>query len=470
MTDTSSPRNQAGQQAVPFSATARAWMVRLIIVALLTPLSFELAGIRLTPSLLLLIGLFPFLVQKFLAGVVRWRAPDLLFSLYVLWQALTILLNNPERFVAFTGQQTLSTFAVYLAGRLLILNRQDFMSFVLFWAGATMISVPFALYEAIQDDPIILRMIADYTPFSSFAQNDYEPRLGLYRAQFVFVHPIHYGLLGAMILMLFWHGLSGRLSAAKRFWGTALIFVSTLLSVSSGAVLSVVLQLGTFVMYKVAARVGPPWRVMFISGAALYAVLELASNRSAFAAISGRLAFNAQTAYFRTLIWEYGSAQVLRTPIFGNGYNYWPRPHWMPSSVDNHWLLMSMVHGLPALVLLVVALLYAFFVVNKPALLGNGELDRMRLSWTLALLGLCMSASTVALWAEIQMFFMLLFGAGFWLADTGPSAAPAQPAQAPRHLPYTRFSSGGTPASQLPSNPISASGRSQRPQHRTTRT
>lgn len=469
MTDTVSARNTASGQAKPFNAAARSRLVRLIIVALLTPLSFELAGIRLTPSLLLMIALFPFLVQQFLAGVVRWRMPDLLFSLYVFWQALTILLNNPERFVAFTGQQTLSTFAVYLAGRLLILNRQDFMSFVLFWAGASMVSVPFTLYEALQDDPVILRLITDYTPFNSFEPNDYEARLGLFRAQFVFTHPIHYGLMGAMILMPFCIGLAARLSAARRAWGTALIFAATFLSVSSGAVLSVILQAGTFLMHRVAAQIGPPWRVMLMSGAALYTVLELLSNKSAFAAVSGRLAFNAGTAYYRTLIWEYGGAQVLRTPVFGNGYNYWPRPHWMVSSVDNHWLLMAMVHGLPALILLVGSLLYAFFAVNKSALLGDHELDRMRLSWTLALIGLCMSASTVALWGEIQMLFMLLLGAGFWLADTGPAAADAAPpAPAPRHLPYTRFPAGGTAVPQVRADRVSAPGRS--PQHRRTRT
>lgn len=447
MTDTAPALDTASRQAGPYSPAARRRLIRLVIIALLMPLSFELVGIRLTPSLVLMIGLFPVLLHQYLTGVVRWRLPDLLFILYVFWQALTILLNNPERFVAFTGQQTLSTVGVYLAGRLLILNREDFISFVLFWAGASMLSVPFALYESVWDDPVILRLISDHTPFSSFAQNNYEPRLGLFRAQFVFTHPIHYGLMGAMILMLFWHGLAAQLSSAKRSLGTALIFAATFLSVSSGAVLSVLLQAGIFVMHRAAGHIGSPWRVLLVTGGLIYSVLELLSTKSAFVAVSGKLAFNSGTAYYRTLIWEYGSAQVLRTPVFGNGYNYWPRPHWMLASVDNHWLLMALVHGLPALILIVASLLYAFFAVNRASLTGDRELDRMRLSWTLALIGFCMSASTVAIWGEIQMFFMLLFGAGFWLADTGPVAAAAQEGAAepaPRHLPYTRFPSGRT--------------------------
>ncbi len=427
-----------------FSPAVRRRLVRLIIVSLLLPLSFEIANIRFTPSLLLMIALAPFLFQQYLSGVVRWRAPDLLFLLYILWQALTILLNNPERFVTFTGQQTLLTLAGYLAGRLLVLEKQDFISFILFWAAASMVSVPFAMYEAIRDDPIILRMILDYTPFGSMRLNDYEPRLGLYRAQFVFVHPIHYGLMGALVLMPYWLGLASQIAAAKRTLGALLIFLATFLSVSSGAVLSIALQVGVFISHRIAALMGPPWRILLASGAVFYLVVELLSNKSAFAAISGRLAFNSATAYYRTLIWEYGSAQVMRTPIFGNGYNYWARPFWMTnSSVDNHWLLLAMVHGLPALVLFASSLLYAFFAVNRIKLFGDTELDRMRLAWTLALIGFCMSASTVAIWGEIQMFFMLLFGAGFWLASTGPGNAQETTEnleETSRHLPYSRYS------------------------------
>ena len=445
MTHIHSSQGFSQEHPKAFSPVVRRRLVRLIIISLLLPVSFEVANTRLTPSLLLMIGLAPFLVQQYLSGVVRWRTPDFLFILYILWQALTILLNNPERFVAFTGQQTLITLVGYLAGRLLVLNKQDFISLILFWAAASMVSVPFAMYEAIWDDPIILRIILDYTPFGTMRLNDYEARLGLHRAQFVFTHPIHYGLMGALVLMPYWLGLASQVSAAKRTLGALVIFCATFLSVSSGAVLSVAMQIGVFISHRIAARMGPPWRLLLAFGAVFYVVLELLSNKSAFVAISGRLAFNSATAYYRTLIWEYGSAQVMRTPIFGNGYNYWPRPHWMTnSSVDNHWLLLAMVHGLPALVLFASSLLYAFFAVNHIKLFGDTELDRMRLAWTLALIGFCMSASTVAIWGEIQMFFMLLFGGGFWLASTGPGntqETAEKSEETSRHLPYSRYSS-----------------------------
>ena len=417
-------------------------LARLIVVALLIPLSFEVAGFRLTPSLLVMMALFPLLTAQYFKKVVVWRLPDLLFLLFILWQGLTIFINNPDRVVAFTGQQALLTLAGFLAGRLLVINKQDFYNLIVFVGLASIISMPFALYESVFDDPIILRLIADYTPFDTFSQNNYEPRLGLYRAQFVFTHPIHFGLLGALALVPFFYGLKGYLSAGARFSGSMLIGAACFLSVSSGAVLSVIFQLVMFVWYKTFSRLQRPWRAVLISGGLVYAVLEVASTKSAFVAISSRLAFNSSTAYYRTLIWEYGTQQVRRTPIFGNGYNYWERPFWMlSSSVDNHWLFLAMVHGIPALLLFAGSIIYALLMVNRNND-GGPAVQRLRLAWTLTLIGFTMSASTVAIWGEIQLLFMLIFGAGFWMIGPiqDPSAQDEAEETAPSRAPqYTRF-------------------------------
>ena len=422
----------------------------LIVVALLIPLSFEVAGFRLTPALMLMIVLFPLLAIQYLKRTIRWCLPDLLFFLYVLWQGLTILMNNPERVVAFTGQQALLTMAGFLAGRLFILDRQDFLVFVRFLGIASMISLPFALYEAVFDDPIILRLISDYTPFDTFEQNNYEPRLGLYRAQFVFTHPIHFGLMAALILAPFFIGLKGYLAIGARFVGAVLIGMACFMSVSSGAVLSIMLQLFLFVWYFAFSQFQRPWRAIMICGGFIYFVLEIASTKSAFVALSSRLAFNSSTAYYRTLIWEYGSRQVQRTPIFGNGYNYWERPFWMlSSSVDNHWLLIAMLHGIPALIFFASSILYAFIMVNRNGA-GGPEIQRIRLAWTLSLIGFCLSASTVAIWGEIQLLFMLIFGAGFWMinvSDDASTTVDEQDTNQTRQNKYTRFEPKTRPTS-----------------------
>ena len=79
-------------------------------------------------------------------------------------------------------------------------------------------------------------------------------------------------------------------------------------------------------------------------------------------------------------------------------------------------------------------------------------MQRLRLAWTLALIGFCMSASTVAIWGKIQLLFMLYFGAGFWMieatakADT-TSDAPSEP---DRGLRYSRFDPDASKTAKRP--------------------
>ena len=249
----------------------------------------------------------------------------------------------------------------------------------------------------------------------------------------MFSHPIHYGLFCAFLLSPVLFGLGW--VRPVRGAAAAALAAGCFLSVSSGAVLSVGLQIGLAFFHRAAAVVGPPWRILIATGALFYLAIEIVSTRSAFAAISTRLAIDNHTAEFRTLIWHFGSEQVAQTPFLGNGYRNWARPVWMADSVDNHWLQQAMQHGLPAAALLVAALGTALWQVNRCPAPDSG----MRLGWTLFVTGFAFSASTVAIWGEIQVIFMLLFGAGLWMAPA-PEPAPRRP---------WRFTRAATPEVRL---------------------
>jgi len=419
--------------------------VRLMVISLLIPISFEIAGFRFTPALLTLFALFPIMFVNFFSGRAgRMGLIDALFFFYVFWTAITILENNPNRFVAYTGTQGLNILGGYLVGRVMIRDRDDFSAFIhaVFWAVA--FSLPFALYESLFDVPLILRFVEDYTPFATFNENMYPPRMGFFRAQFVFVHPIHYGMFCSLAFATVFVGLHEQLRTFLRWAASGVVSFCCFLAVSSGPFLSMLVQAGIFGMYRAASRFSPrPWRLLSGCFLGIYTVLELASNNSAFVAVSSRLAFNPATAYYRTLIWQYGTEQVMRTPILGNGYNYWPRPFWMTTSVDNMWLLIAMVHGLPALIAFSAAILVLLYRINRRDFSANADLDYLRLGWTLSMLGFMITASTVAIWGEIQIFFMILFGSGYWMlsAPGAPrDAAPEEESPAPeRVLRYTRF-------------------------------
>lgn len=387
----------------------------LLVLSVLAPVHVSIGGVRLTAYLIVAAPIFPFLLLRWAAAGPPVRTPDVAILALVLWQGLTIARIHPDRVLEFAGQQTLFTLGAYVAGRLLVRTAEDFAALLRLLVICAVASLPFALYEALADVPLILRMIAS-TPFATFAENDYAARLGLYRAQWVFSHPIHYGLFCAFLVSPVVFGLGW----ARPLRGATAVALSAgcFLSVSSGAVLSVALQVFLALSHRAARLVGSPWRIVLATGALVYLALEIVTTRSAFAALSTRLAIDSHTAGYRTLIWHFGSEQVARTPILGNGYRYWARPPWMADSVDNHWLQQAMQHGLPATTLLVAALVTALWQVNR----GSGS-DGMRLGWTLFIAGFAFSASTVAIWGEIQVIFMLLFGAGLWMA---PERAPAR--------------------------------------------
>ena len=387
----------------------------LLILAVLTPAHATIGGGRLTPYLVLAALVLPFLILRWIASGPVLRAPDFLVLALLLWQGLTIARLHPDRVIEFAGQQTLFTLGAYAAGRVLVRSPEDFDALLKLLLTSALISLPFAAYEAVMDVPLILRLLAG-SPFATFAENDYAARLGLYRAQWVFAHPIHYGLFCAFLLSPVLFGL-GWLRPI-RWAAAAALSLGCLLSVSSGAVLSVALQIGLALSHRAAAMVGPPWRIVLSAMTLFYLTVELLSTRSAFTALSTRLALDSHTAEFRTLIWRFGTEQVARTPILGNGYRDWDRPIWMTDSVDNHWLQQAMQHGLPATVLLVAALAAALWQVNR----GTAP-EGMRFGWTLFVAGFAFSASTVAIWGEIQVVFMLLFGAGLWMA---PEPAPVE--------------------------------------------
>ena len=102
------------------------------------------------------------------------------------------------------------------------------------------------------------------------------------------------------------------------------------------------------------------WRLLSLGCVLAYFSIDLLSNRTPFHVIVTYLTFNVQTGYNRILIWQYGSAEVLRHPIFGIGLGDWERPAWMSSSMDNFWLVIAVRYGLPAFILICRAVILNF--------------------------------------------------------------------------------------------------------------
>jgi O-antigen ligase len=181
-----------------------------------------------------------------------------------------------------------------------------------------------------------------------------ETRLGLLRAYGPFSHPILAGSFMIGFLPLFYF-------SGIRSWPFVIsIFacLSGFFSLSSAAFLSLLIAGGAITIHHVKPYVPKVswWTIASMSILFLWS-LHMASKNGIISVLA-RITLTPDTAYYRTLIWEYGVQNVIENPWFGLGYKQWDRLHWMGESVDAHFLLLAIRHGVIVPVLLLFGMIY----------------------------------------------------------------------------------------------------------------
>ena len=177
-------------------------------------------------------------------------------------------------------------------------------------------------------------------------------RSGLTRAQSVFDHPILFGVCTGSIIALVHLVLGYQKSFFQRALKTGIVAATAFSSLSAGALVAVVVQGFLLSWNRLLAAVKIRWKILIGLLVLIVVAIELVANRSALEIITSFFLFDADSYWFRRMIWEYGSASALNHPLFGVGMNEWERPEGMPASIDNFWLVQAVTHGLPAAFLL----------------------------------------------------------------------------------------------------------------------
>jgi hypothetical protein len=261
----------------------------------------------------------------------------------------------------------------------------------------------------------LIRQVASALRGGSF-HSDISPRMGLDRAFGSFQHPILYGVFAAGALGPAWYALSQdtRITAgrAARTIGVACAAVA---SVSSGAVAVMMVQSIGMTWDRLTRGLVYRWLGLTVGIIGAYFFVDALSNRSGMRVFLAYLTFSPSTAYGRLVIWEYGSAEVLRNPIFGIGFNDWEHPAWLSGGVDDFWLLNAMRHGLPGAAALAVAVMSTWWATSREHL--NESTALARSGWVTCLLGLVIAGWTVHFWNQTFAFFCFWLGAGGWLVS-----------------------------------------------------
>ncbi|MEL6620912.1 MAG: O-antigen ligase domain-containing protein [Pseudomonadota bacterium] len=442
-------RSSPAEAKAPEQRERFPFLTKLVLISLLIPAYFSVGSLALSPSRLLFLVIVPILTINLLRGAYgRLLATDYLIFGFAAWMTLAMLANHtPGVAIEYTGSRTIVILGGYLTARATIRSKAAFVAMIRFLALAVLVTLPFALHEVITSKPLISNWLAQLPGISSNVDINHDPRLGLWRAQVVFAHPIHYGIFCSMAFSLVYVGLADRMGWFRRAITSGLIGLCCFFSVSSGPVLALAAQLGLIGWGAALRGTVHRWTILWSSALVLYIIAELASNRGAIYVIVSKISFSSSTAFARRILFNYGVDQIGRTPVFGLGYKPMPLPHWMTGSVDNFWLFVAVRFGMPAFLLLAAAFLVAVIVAGRRDFSADPELYPLRRAWIFTIVSLILVLATVAIWGELYSLVMFMLGSGMWFLTVAPkkqiAASETAKADPKRSSRYTRFAESG---------------------------
>lgn len=422
--------------------------VSLYLAAVVLPVMFNvgplvLSGVR----LLLMVLIVPMMIRLVSGAYGKLLFPDVMFILHFAWFALALAVMSPNQVVANAGSTGVEFLGGYVLGRACIRDRESFVALVRALGFISLCLLPVALIESLTGQALLLRFLGSLPGISSLPDVTNDKRMGLFRAQSAFAHPIHSGLFFIMTFSLCFIGLKLAYGTTRRWIVAVASGLGCFLALSSGAFLALVLQLGIIIWATIFREHKARWWYLVGLFAVFYVVTSLLSSRTPIMVFLSYATFSSHTAYWRTIIFDYGMQNVWANPWFGLGLNAdWVRPSWMYSgSVDNFWLVVAMRYGIPAFVFLAVGYLWALWKIGTRKFDDDEDLWNLRRAWIFSFIGLSFTLCTVHIWGAIYSFVFFMFGAGMWFLYTEPrkpgeaEAEDAPEADPKRRLHYTRF-------------------------------
>jgi hypothetical protein len=412
--------------------------VILVVLSFLCPteLSLYVAGLRLPPHRVALLVLVPIALYRILVGrKVRLRAFDIFFLLFNAWTVYAFAQHGEgQEGLVFGGSLAVESFGAYIVARAFVVTDVDFERtlkvLVLAVAAAGIVALPETLLaQHFTHD--LLQALTGYAHPRAI-----ETRVGLTRAYGTFDHPIHLGTFCASMLAMVWFATASERLQRKR----AMILVgATVLAISSAPILCLALQVGLIVWDRLTRGTHNRTMLTMVLLFGLYLGASTIMTRSPIAFIATGMTLDPWTGYYRLQIWEHGLENVWANAWLGLGLNDWVRPWWMISStVDAFWLVIAMRAGMPAFVLLAVAIILLMAGTTANAMRArDSRVRRMAMGWMMSLIALSLIACTVHFWNALHAYFFFFLGLAGWMtnpallrarAKKGSSARRTRPA------------------------------------------
>lgn len=405
--------------------------VLLYFIAIAFPFNFNAGPIFMTGvRALLIVMIFPIVINLLSGKYGRLIMTDILFFVYSVWIIATLFVNSPASALSFGGSVAVEFFGGYMLARAYIRSADDMAAMIRALFILVLFTIPFAMFEGQTGRALIPELIGKLPVIDSvgdFYSEQDGRRLGLERVQVIFDHPIHYGLFCSTAFSLVFIGFKGMFSTFQRFVAAMLISFAALMSLSSGAILPILLQSGFIIWAAVLRRYTSKWFILMGIILGIYVLIDLASSRTPIDVFMSYATFSPNSAYWRKMIFDWGLLNVWANPYFGIGLNNWFRPWYMfSSSVDNFWLLSAMRYGIPGVLLMAVGFFLPIWAIAWRKIDESNPAWKFRRAWVITFIGLIFTLTTVDVWATMYAHVAFLLGSGIWfLSIEQPKVASA---------------------------------------------
>jgi len=407
--------------------------VFLLLISIQLPWLISIGPLRFTPYRLVLIALLPLLLLRWSKGAAgAIQVTDIALLLLCGWCAFAMcVIHGVGPSVEPAGVYFIETMGGFLVARCYIRDQESFylMSRMLFIITAVLL--PFALHESVTGRRFVAEVFEMVFPTYPGVEMQ---RWGLTRAQVNYIHPIHFGVSIGCTLTLIWLVVGYGRPLFSRLAKAGVVFSTSFLALSSGPLTSVIAQIGLMCWGRVMQRIPMKWTLMGVGGIIFVALVELFANRSLAVILIGMFAFDEFSAYIRTLTWEYGTRSIMNHPLFGVGFNMWDKPDWLTASIDMHWILDAVRHGIPAGILTFTAFFSAVIAIGR-ARISDPKHIAYRAAYMFTMAGFFMTGWAVYFWESTFVLFMFLLASGFWILDhqDPPAARKSARRQKIRH-------------------------------------
>lgn len=383
--------------------------------------SLSLGSLRLSPfRVTLMVLLFPAINQLMQNRKAPFSVFDTLMIAHGIWAAFSLCISMSVADAIETGGiYFVETSGAYLVGRAYVRNVDDFARVLKLIFAVTATLLVFAAVESFSGFHLLREPFK--IVFGGSGPHYIEPRLGLTRAFTSFEHPILFGVFAASAFAGTYYVLLETKLNTANIKKLMIIAGATFFSLSGGPFTALVFQ-GTIIAWdRFTMGIANRWSILLSIVGFAWFILSMMSNRSPILIFISYLTFSANSAYNRVHIWNYGTAEVERNPIFGIGLNDWIRAPWMSSSMDNYWLLTTVRYGIPALLFLVIAI---YLIAKRLPNRTNQSLRTLqaRKAWIVTILGFTLAGLTVHFWNALMVQFFFLIGCGVATTIAGTKA------------------------------------------------